>query len=331
MARLCMGEREMRGVSFIVTVYNKADFLPDVLESVRRQVGDFARELIVVDDGSSDESVERVRTITADWDIPVQLVQQENAGASAATNAGAAAATQPWLKLLDGDDVLLPHATRWLLEAAEVAGASFAYGNNVRYRPGQDRSFDRMTDRPDIETEFDGLARYIRSCPGNSSSMLIGRERFWRAGGCDERLVSPDQALFLRIFACGDGAHLLGPVALIPDEAPNRLSGQKRRSRYESVLALHHLVKETPDLPARYRRLAARRAASRAFRFRRRHGRRAWWSRNALDYLAAKLHLPLDAERVTHRALAGFTEDGSVERPAHWLPGALSKRSWARS
>ena len=71
----------------------------------------------------------------------------------------------------------------------------------------------------------DGLARFIRNCPANSSTILVAAERYRAAGGCDERLVSPDQALFLRLFATGGGARVAGPVALVPDRAPRRLSG----------------------------------------------------------------------------------------------------------
>ena len=46
------------GVSFIVTVYDKAAHLPRIIESLARQTGSFPREFIFVDDGSSDDSVE---------------------------------------------------------------------------------------------------------------------------------------------------------------------------------------------------------------------------------------------------------------------------------
>jgi glycosyltransferase involved in cell wall biosynthesis len=313
----------MDGISYVITVYNKYDFLPLVLQSIERQEGNFARQVIVVDDGSTDGSSDRVRALTAHWTQPPLLIQQANAGPSAATNAGARAANQRWLKLVDGDDLLPPSSSRWLLEAAQETGYSFAYGDLGVYDLDAVDPIGAPGDRPSLETDFDGLARFIRCCPANSSSMLIDRDRYWQAGGCDERLVSPDQALFLRLFAVGNGVHVRGPVALVPRDAPGRLSGQKRRSRYESVLALHHLLTDTPGLSERYYRLAARRAAGRAFLFRRRNGHGAWVSRHALDYFLTRIGLPVDAVKLTRRALSAFTEDGSVERPLHWLPGAM--------
>lgn len=315
----------MTGVSFIVTVFNKLAYLPRVIESLRRQEGAFEREFIFVDDGSTDGSAGLIERLTDGWPERVLVLRQPNRGASAATNAGAAAARLPWLKLLDGDDLLVPCATRWLLEAA--GGGSLAYGDLLAFPADDPDPLGRAFARPSWHEEADGLARFIRNCPANSSSILVTAERYRRAGGCDERLVSPDQLLFLRLFACGGGVHVEGPVALIPEAAPGRLSGQRRRSRYESVLALYHLVTETPGLAPRHALLAYRRALSRAYRFNRAHGG-GWLNRHLWPFVVS--HLALEADPAAMRAALGaFTEDGSIERPAAWLPGALREPGYS--
>mgnify|MGYP000285991609 CR=1 FL=1 len=48
-------------VSFVVTVYNKAAFLPQVLDAIAAQKGDFARQCVFVDDGSTDDSLAILR------------------------------------------------------------------------------------------------------------------------------------------------------------------------------------------------------------------------------------------------------------------------------
>ena len=312
----------MSGVSFIVTVYNKSTFLPRVVDALARQAGTFAREFIFVDDGSSDGSAELVARLTEAWRDPVLILRQRNRGASAATNAGALRATLRWLKLVDGDDLLLPGATRRLLEAAEATGTTLAWGDLGKYRVEDPDPLAASFPPPPFAAESDGLMRFIRNCAANSSSILVGAERYRAAGGCDERLVSPDQALFLRLFAVGGGAHVEGPVALIPDQAPGRLSQQERRSRYESVLALYYLVTETQGLGAAHARYAYRRALSRAWRFQRAHGGRFLFTRHFLRLVKSRLSEAVDAQAL-YQALGAFTEDGSTERPAQWLPGAL--------
>jgi hypothetical protein len=154
----------------------------------------------------------------------------------------------------------------------------------------------------------------------------VAAERYRAAGGCDERLISPDQALFLRLFAVGGGAHVEGPVALIPDQAAGRLSQQERRSRYEAVLALYYLVTETPGLSQLHARFAYRRALSRAYRFQRAHGGRWLFTRHFLRLVKSRLGDSVDVAAM-YQALGAFTEDGSTERPTTWLPGALRREA----
>jgi glycosyltransferase involved in cell wall biosynthesis len=316
----------LSGVSFITTIYNKKDFLPRVVDALARQTGPFAREFVFVDDGSSDGSAEVVARLTAGWHEPVLILRQPNRGASAATNAGAARAGQPWLKLVDGDDLLVPGATAGLLAAAIGTGTTLAWGDLGTYGSADPDPLGRAFPTPPFAAERDGLRRFIRNCAANSSSILVTAERYGAAGGCDERLISPDQALFLRLFAVGGGAHVEGPVALIPDQAAGRLSQQERRSRYESVLALYYLVTETPGLSDAHARFAYRRALSRAYRFQRAHGGRWLFTGHFLRLVRSRLGGAVDTAAM-YQALGAFTEDGSTERPGAWLPGALRREA----
>lgn len=319
------------GVSFIVTVFDKRAYLPRVVAALAGQAGPFRREFVFVDDGSTDGSAELLGELTAGWDDPVLILRQENRGAAAATNHGAAKASLPWLKLVDGDDLLLPAATQNLVAAAAASGQSLAYGGLDFYDPADADPFRGRAALSSFAPEEDGLARFIRNCPANSSSILVSAARYREAGGCDERLVSPDQALFLRLFASGGGVRLEGPVALVPREAPGRLSQQRRRSRYESVLALYYLVAENPRISEQHKALAYRRALSRAWRFHRHQGGGAFFNGHFLRLAASRLPLPVDRARAIEKALAAFTPDGKSDRPPEWLPGAERARgaSWS--
>ena len=81
------------GVSFVVPVYNKAAYLPDVLATIRAQRGDSARQYIFVDDGSTDDSLAILERLTAGWPNTV-VVSQENLGSAHAANRGIALAVQ---------------------------------------------------------------------------------------------------------------------------------------------------------------------------------------------------------------------------------------------
>jgi glycosyltransferase involved in cell wall biosynthesis len=91
-------------VSVIIPCYNQGGFLGDAIESVLKQRYP-RREIIVVDDGSNDDSSK----VAANYE-GVILIRQPNRGLSAARNAGVEASAGDYLVFLDADDMLLPHA-----------------------------------------------------------------------------------------------------------------------------------------------------------------------------------------------------------------------------
>ena len=98
-------------VSFVMTVYNKAYYLPSVLKALFNQVGLNNPEYIFVDDCSTDNSVEIIKQ--ASKNIPnVTIVENDhNRGISARINQGIALAKGKWCRMLDSDDIfrLIPH------------------------------------------------------------------------------------------------------------------------------------------------------------------------------------------------------------------------------
>ena len=93
-------------VSFIVPVYKVAAYLPACVDSILAQQGT-SFEVILVDDGSPDNSGQ-VCDDYAEKDARVRVIHQENAGVSAARNAGLDAARGQWVCFVDGDDWLAP-------------------------------------------------------------------------------------------------------------------------------------------------------------------------------------------------------------------------------
>jgi len=111
-------------VSVIIPSYNSARFVRMTIESVLRQ-SPAVFELIVVDDGSTDDSAAIVQGYEA-----VSLIRQPNQGLSAARNAGLAIARGEYLVFLDADDLLLPGALETGLKAfASRPDCAFVYGH----------------------------------------------------------------------------------------------------------------------------------------------------------------------------------------------------------
>ena len=91
-------------ISIIVPVYNVEKYLERCLDSILSQTfSDF--ELILVNDGSTDHSLEICRSY-AEKDERILLIDQENRGLSAARNAGIAVAKGEYLGFVDSDDYI---------------------------------------------------------------------------------------------------------------------------------------------------------------------------------------------------------------------------------
>ena len=100
-------------ISIIIPLYNKETSVEQSIRSVLNQTyQDF--ELIVVDDGSTDNSLDVVRQIQDDR---ILIIEQENGGPSKARNTGVQYAQGEWIVFLDADDELLPDALQIMKEA----------------------------------------------------------------------------------------------------------------------------------------------------------------------------------------------------------------------
>jgi glycosyltransferase involved in cell wall biosynthesis len=94
-------------VSILLPTYNRAHFLPAAFASIRaQQLTDW--ELVIVDDGSSDDTERVVHDARASIPQPIQYVKQANAGAYAARNRCLDLATAPYVAFFDSDDEWLP-------------------------------------------------------------------------------------------------------------------------------------------------------------------------------------------------------------------------------
>jgi glycosyltransferase involved in cell wall biosynthesis len=105
------------GVSVVMPAYNVGAYIETAIASVLAQDG-VELELIVVNDGSTDDTGERVRRVT---DPRVRVIDQANSGRpSIARNRGMREARHPFLAFLDGDDVYLPGRLRRALDVFEA-------------------------------------------------------------------------------------------------------------------------------------------------------------------------------------------------------------------
>jgi len=184
-------------VSVIMPTYNRAAYLREAIESVLAQrLGDL--ELIVVDDGSSDDTA---GVLAAVRDPRVRYVRQEHRGVSAAANRGLRMARGQYIGRLDSDDLWVPETLQTL---AEVLDSKPEVG--VAYAKGQamDSGGKLLPHTHGMAPRFPGEA--LRSLVYEdftcNIATLARRSCFDRAGEYDESLpASEDWDMWLRIAA----------------------------------------------------------------------------------------------------------------------------------
>lgn len=116
-----------RLISVIIPTYNASVYVSQCLETVLAQ-SYTNLEVIVVDDGSEDDTVQLVKR------YPVKLIQQENQGAAAARNAGIIAATGEYIHFMDVDDLINLEFYERMLEAIVSVNADMACCGYVHER-----------------------------------------------------------------------------------------------------------------------------------------------------------------------------------------------------
>ncbi|MBW9214104.1 bifunctional glycosyltransferase family 2 protein/CDP-glycerol:glycerophosphate glycerophosphotransferase [Mumia sp. zg.B53] len=113
-----MAESPRPRFSMVSAAYNVARYLPEFIDSIDRQIEENPGliEVVVVDDGSSDETLEALRAWEGRRPGTVRVLTQPNAGQGAARNAGLEAAVGEWVTFPDPDDILEPGYIRSVVE-----------------------------------------------------------------------------------------------------------------------------------------------------------------------------------------------------------------------
>jgi glycosyltransferase involved in cell wall biosynthesis len=276
-------------VSIVTPSYNQAAFLEETIRSVLDQ--DYPRiEYVVVDDGSTDGSVELARGFA---DRLTAFVEQENAGQVAAINRGFERTSGELMGFVNSDDTLLPGAVSRLVEEfAHDPELVMVYGDSV-YTDAASRVTGYLPSRvwaPEV------MVRRADNHVVQPSAMWT--RRAWEAAGpLNERgYYFFDFEFFLRVSALGRVKHIAVPVSTYREHEASKTMGSGLR-KAEDFIRFADTFLAGNGLPAGLRQ-HARRGRSSAYI-------------SAGDYLYDELELPR-ARRYLWRALALAPENASA-------------------
>jgi glycosyltransferase involved in cell wall biosynthesis len=216
-------------ISVVIPTFNRVKLLKRAVDSVLGQTVQ-AAEVIVVDDGSTDETP----AVCRQFDSRVKVVRQANAGASMARNAGVQQATQPWIAFLDSDDYWTPAHLANIVQAIEATkGAARFYFSDMEFP----REEGGGTLWGKINFKFSGNHlmtpdatpwMLLKRQPTMLQCSVFNRRALDECGGLQPKFkLMHDSDLFLRAGIGGPACAVagVGCIQTADDHSGNRLTG----------------------------------------------------------------------------------------------------------
>ena len=157
----------MTKLSIIVPVYNVEKYIRPCIESIFKQgIDDNDYEVIIVNDGTEDKSMEMIDDIINQHDN-ITVINQENQGLSVARNNGIAAAKGEFIFMPDSDDLLIENSLRPLLEKALEAKPDLIVADFISMTCDEIDSFEGVTQNNPIFKEKSGKQLFMEDLDPN--------------------------------------------------------------------------------------------------------------------------------------------------------------------
>jgi glycosyltransferase involved in cell wall biosynthesis len=233
-------------VSILIPAYNAESWIAETIQSAIAQTWG-RREIIVVDDGSTDRTLAVARQFASK---NVTVVTRENQGASAARNYALCISQGDYIQWLDADDLLSPDKISKQMEAAEQ------YGNPRLLLSSEWGSFTYRTEKAKFSPtslwcDLSPVEWLIRKLAENlhmqTATWLTSRELTQAAGAWDTRLfVDDDGEYFCRVLLASDGVRFVPGAKVLYRISPStRLSniGRSDKKKDAQLLSMRLHVK----------------------------------------------------------------------------------------
>lgn len=184
--------------SVIIPLYNKEKYIKDTLNSVLNQTfQDF--EIIVINDGSSDHSLDRVKTFT---DLRIITINQKNKGLCASRNLGIKAANSNYIAFLDADDLWMEDYLETIYKLISQHKEEHLFAAHVKLLLPKKTAYLKPktfnTDKKIIITNYFKLCKNIMG----PSSLVINKTVFENVGGFDETVnYGEEDDFYIRCFS----------------------------------------------------------------------------------------------------------------------------------
>lgn len=232
-------------VTVVIASYNHAPYIEDCIRSVLAQT--YANvELLVIDDGSKDDSVERIKRLQAEH--PFDLQVQQNQGLTHTLNAAITRAKGSLIVPFGSDDIMVPERlAKQVAYMADKPEVGICAGN-IELIDADGQLFPEKRQRRDVpfrRLNFDDVFMERKPFPP-APTLMFRKEALEKVGGFDPEIRLEDLLIELKITHAGYFIDCLGEVlAQYRKHASN--SYKNHRFMIDSILRTYALFKEHPQ------------------------------------------------------------------------------------
>ena len=240
-----------RAISVIVTLYNYSAYIRQCLKSLEdSQTAAIPGgiEVVIVNDGSTDDSLKQAMVFQRGSRHPVRIIHKRlNTGLADARNIGLRLARTPYAFIMDADNLVFPRTLEQLHARIVKDGSAAAYSMLFRFQ-------SRPSDRKGLLSYFDWDPQMLVEFPYIDAMAMFDREQLIKIGGYDNELYKlgwfgwEDYDLWLRIAAAGLGVSFLPNVLCLyrhHDKAMSNTTNLFERELVAHLFEKHRALIET--------------------------------------------------------------------------------------
>lgn len=234
-------------VSVVVPVYNVEKYIERCLDSLVRQNFGYKYEIIIVNDGTKDNSMTIADRFASEYDF-IKIITQQNAGLSAARNTGLANARGKYIAFVDSDDFVSPFYISEMYTLAVKNNADIVQCRYCNYFEKSDRSINvLLSHRNGViggKKAFEKLISdvSVRNYAWNKlyrRSLFTDNNISYPVGKCFEDVITTP-----RLFACAENVAFTRKVLYSYAHRPDSITGLAGRKMVDSYLEAYLILSE---------------------------------------------------------------------------------------
>lgn len=311
------------GVSIIVTVFNKEEFIEETLNSICKQMRT-SHQLIIVDDGSKDQSIKIINAlINKNKKKNIKLIKKKNEGPSIAINKALKFVDYSFIKLVDGDDIIAPYAISYMKKEMEKLNIDLLYGDWKWVKKPKEFKFEDISFSSDTKVLTNSLEKFLLGGWGGSSNLMVKTQTLLKIGGCDENVFVQDFSVPMKISGYhlkkkGNERFVIAQTSKLicvgPSFIENRIMNINGQTLYDLSMATINFIETHPLLQRSLINKCNNKIISRCWKWQRRVNKKSLFSRMFLKYIINKIKPEIASEVLRQIVFQTWKEEKNLRR-----------------